>query len=171
MSTVSGVTACNPKFGEIRCFVDGEAHEGDSCPPECHPRQVVKKDGRIPLSEICVLKALAGQATVLDVRDPNEIAAAKGGVTIDTAVNVPINIDGLPQSARPTTLEEFKEKLGNKIPKEKPVIAHCTGGGRAQKAVQLLKELGYEAYNGGGPTEVREAIEAMRKRQEEGGTA
>lgn len=159
---------CNVESDD-RCFV--ESVEGDNCCNDCDPRAVHKADGRvIPLAEICIMKAVAGKAVVLDVRDPNEVAANKGGEAIATAINVPINMNGEAQSKRSTTLEEFRAKLLAKGllesgPEESKIfIAHCTGGGRAAKAVKLLKELGMEAYNGGGPTDVREAIEEMSKK-------
>ena len=46
---------------------------------------------------------------IIDVRDPEEVEAGKGGPpgTIPGAVNVPLNMDGAKQSERPTTQEEF----------------------------------------------------------------
>ena len=38
--------------------------------------------------------ALASNARVLDVRDPNEVDANKGGKTVGDAVHVPMNVDG-----------------------------------------------------------------------------
>ena len=76
-------------------------------------------------------------------------------------MHVPLNIDGVPQAERPTTLSEFAAKLQDASvppPSERAkVVAHCTGGRRASKAVVYLKQLGYDAYNGGGPAAVNEA--------------
>lgn len=146
------------------CYVDPSLPLVDGKPVDCQPRVLAKPDGReIPLAPICLLKAIAKKAIVIDVRDPNEIEAKKGGVAISTAIHVPVNMDGKAQSERKTTLEEYKAKLeaAGVIPTDRPLIAHCTGGGRGSQATKFLKELGYEAYNGGGPTAVREAIEAM----------
>merc|ERR1711879_790792 len=74
----------------MNCCV--ESVEGD-----CDPRQVEKPDGRIiALAKVCVMKALAcnGSVTVLDVRDPNEVAISKGGQAYAEAIHCPINVDG-----------------------------------------------------------------------------
>ena len=50
---------------------------------------------------------------VLDVRDPHEVAAGKGGPpgSITGAVNVPLNVAGAKQSDHRTTQAEFVAKL------------------------------------------------------------
>ena len=56
-------------------------------------------------------EVLAGldDPVILDVRDPDEVAAGKGGppAAVPGAVHVPLNLDGMKQSERPTTQEEF----------------------------------------------------------------
>ena len=120
---------------------DPEGDEGD-----CAPRAVVKPDGRvIPLSEVCVLKAIAGHAIILDLRDPSEVSQAKGGHTLSSAIHCPLNVDGKTQTERPTTLEEFVAKLraaGVPESHDHPIITHCTGGGRAAKGRAFLEQLG-----------------------------
>jgi len=120
---------------------DPECDEGD-----CAPRAVVKPDGRvIPLSEVCVLKAIAGHAIILDLRDPSEVSQAKGGHTLSSAIHCPLNVDGKTQTERPTTLEEFVAKLraaGVPESHDHPIITHCTGGGRAAKGRAFLEQLG-----------------------------
>ena len=46
---------------------------------------------------------------ILDVRDTAEVEAGKGGppASVPGAVHVPLNVDGVKQSERPTTQEEF----------------------------------------------------------------
>ena len=93
---------------------------------------------------------------IIDVRDPSEVEAGKGGPPgkIPGAVNVPLNMDGAKQSERPTTQEEFLKKINEivvALPKDRPIITHCGSGGRGGKAAGLLRDAGYDAYNGGGP--------------------
>ena len=65
---------------------------------------------------------------VIDVRDPSEVASGKGGppAKIPGAVNVPLNIDGVKQSERPTTQDEFLDNIKKAIdalPKDRPRTA------------------------------------------------
>ena len=99
---------------------------------------------------------------ILDVRDPSEVEAGKGGppAKIPGAVNVPLNMDGVKQSERPTTQEEFLKKINEVVvalPKDRPIITHCGSGGRGGKAAQHLCDAGYDAYNGGGPAHIASA--------------
>ena len=54
---------------------------------------------------------------VIDVRDPSEVASGKGGppAKIPGSVNVPLNIDGVKQSERPTTQDEFLDNIKKAI--------------------------------------------------------
>ena len=104
---------------------------------------------------------------ILDVRDPSEVEAGKGGppAKIPGAVNVPLNLDGVKQSERPTTQDEFLDNIKKAIdalPKDRPIITHCGSGGRGGKAAQHLRDAGYDAYNGGGPAHVASALAATR---------
>ena len=98
---------------------------------------------------------------VIDVRDPSEVASGKGGppAKIPGAVNVPLNIDGVKQSERPTTQDEFLAKISDAIAlsKDRPIITHCGSGGRGGKAAEHLCDAGFEAYNGGGPAHIAAA--------------
>ena len=99
---------------------------------------------------------------ILDVRDPAEVEAGKGGppAKIPGAVNVPLNMDGVKQSERPTTQEEFLKKINEVVvalPKDRPIITHCGSGGRGGKAAEHLCDAGFEAYNGGGPAHIASA--------------
>ena len=99
---------------------------------------------------------------ILDVRDPEEVEAGKGGppATIPGSVNVPLNMDGAKQSERPTTQEEFLKKINEVVvalPKDRPIITHCGSGGRGGKAAEHLCDAGFEAYNGGGPAHIAAA--------------
>ncbi|MDQ7080179.1 MAG: rhodanese-like domain-containing protein [Paracoccaceae bacterium] len=88
-----------------------------------------------------VQKAAAGQLTVIDVRDHNEVAStgkAKG------ALHIPLFI--LAQKADPRH-PEFHPELNP----EKPVAVYCASGARSQMAAQTLASLGFsEVYNIGG---------------------
>ena len=99
---------------------------------------------------------------ILDVRDPEEVEAGKGGppAKIPGSVNVPLNMDGVKQSERPTTQDEFLDNIKKAIdalPKDRPIITHCGSGGRGGKAAQHLRDAGYDAYNGGGPAHIASA--------------
>ena len=96
-------------------------------------------------------------------------------------MNVPLNHDGTPQSQRGTTPEEFLAKLeasGVALPTGEPIITHCGSGGRGAhrrgsrvlprasqlpsrcvggKAAGILRDLGYDAYNGGSPANIAAA--------------
>ena len=99
---------------------------------------------------------------IIDVRDPEEVESGKGGPPskIEGAVNVPLNMDGVKQSERPTTQEEFLKKVNEVVvalPKDRPIITHCGSGGRGGKAAEHLCDAGFEAYNGGGPAHIAAA--------------
>jgi len=102
---------------------------------------------------------------ILDVRDPNEVSAGKGGPpkALPGSVNVPLNHDGVPQSERLTTLDEFLVKLGEAgatLPTalDHTIITHCGSGGRGRKCMKLLQQLGYtQVYNGGSPAHIATA--------------
>ena len=132
-------------------------------------RSVIKPDGRvITLASFTEMRsAVASGARVLDVRDTTEVLAGKGGRTVSDAIHVPLNVDGKPQSAHPTTRAEFLAALEavsfcrTTCCLPTAFIVHCTGGGRAEKAVKHLRDLGFEALNGGGPDDVRECVDSV----------
>ena len=68
-----------------------------------------------------------GKVQVLDVRTPEEVAEGK----IDDAVN--INFYDA----------DFKDQVAAKLDKKVPVYLYCRSGGRSQKAMVILKELGF----------------------------
>ena len=74
---------------------------------------------------LCAIKALSGEAIVLDVRDPNEVAVNKGGQAHAAAVHCPLNVDGQSQAKRPTTRDEFVSKLAAANVPKGTVIVHC----------------------------------------------
>ena len=85
----------------------------------------------------------------MDVRDPSEVEAGKGGppAKIPGAVNVPLNMDGVKQRA-PTTQDEFLDNIKKAIdalPKDRP--DHHAMRSRAEHCC----DAGFEAYNGGDP--------------------
>jgi phage shock protein E len=82
------------------------------------------------------LKAIIQQgATILDVRTPGEFA----GGHVTGAVNIP--------------LDHLQRSLA-RIPKNRPVITCCRSGARSSAARDLLRDHGYEVYNGGPWTNV-----------------
>ncbi|MDX9751386.1 MAG: rhodanese-like domain-containing protein [Flavobacteriales bacterium] len=75
-------------------------------------------------------------ATILDVRTPAEFARGH----VKGAVNIPL--DRLQRSTA-------------QVPKGKPVITCCLSGGRSGVAEGILRDQGFEAYNGGPWTHVQ----------------
>ena len=65
---------------------------------------------------------------IIDVRDPEEVEAGKGGppAAIPGAVNVPLNMDGVKQSERPTTQDEFLDNIKN-LEQAKAEIGYLLG--------------------------------------------
>ncbi len=81
-----------------------------------------------------------GEVTVVDVRDPAEIAQsgkAKG------AINIPLA--ALRMQADPRS-PEFHRDLST----TKPVAIYCATGARSFMAVRMMKSFGLEAHNIGG---------------------
>merc|ERR1740138_437569 len=94
-----------------------------------------------PVAEAATLKDLV-DPLIIDARDPNEVEGCKGGPAIEGSINVPFNIDGVKQTERPTTVEEFREKLdaAGCLPEDKgkAIITHCGSGGRGGKSTTSL---------------------------------
>ncbi|MCI2398490.1 rhodanese-like domain-containing protein [Aliiroseovarius subalbicans] len=88
-----------------------------------------------------VTKAAAGEITVIDVRDHNEVAnsgKAEGAVHIPLAV---LNFQADPKGP------DFNKLLAA----DKPIAVYCASGGRSGMAAQVLSNLGYdEVHNIGG---------------------
>lgn len=82
----------------------------------------------------------AGKVTVLDVREMNEVQSsgtAKGGLHIPLAL--------VPLKADPKAPDHDK-----RLSTDKPVAVFCAVGGRAGRATDFLRQLGYDAHNIGG---------------------
>jgi len=79
------------------------------------------------------MKNILQNATILDVRTPEEFAGAR----YPDAINIPLN--ELPQR-----LEEIKKM-------KTPIVAYCRSGNRIGMAVTILKQHGItDAHNGCG---------------------
>lgn len=70
----------------------------------------------------------AGEATLLDVREPSELAVA----SIEGALHVPMR-------QVPARIQE--------IPRDRPVLVLCHHGGRSQVVADWLLRQGYRAEN------------------------
>ncbi|HUC81625.1 MAG TPA: rhodanese-like domain-containing protein [Flavisolibacter sp.] len=83
------------------------------------------------------MKNILQNATILDVRTPEEFAGGR----YPNAINIPLN--ELPQR-----LEEIKQM-------KTPIVAYCRSGNRSGMAVTILKQNGIaNAHNGGGLNEL-----------------
>ncbi len=78
-------------------------------------------------------------AQIIDVRTPAEFS----GGNIKGSKNIP--------------LQNLMANI-NKLDKSKPVITCCASGMRSASAKQLLKGQGFEAYNGGGWTGLKNKL-------------
>jgi phage shock protein E len=88
--------------------------------------QTIIENGKLSSSELKELIDKENEDYVLiDVRSEREY----NNGYISTAINIPVN-----------RLEDRAEK----IPKDKLIIVYCKVGGRAERARQKLKALGYE---------------------------
>ncbi|TGG90248.1 MBL fold metallo-hydrolase [Natronospirillum operosum] len=67
------------------------------------------------------------QVTLLDVREPNEIA--EPGEQLDNAVMIPVG--------------ELHDRVGE-VPTDKPIVALCRSGRRSSMAVNILRQSGVE---------------------------
>ncbi len=89
-----------------------------------------------------------GGAVIVDVRDGTEVAATgklKGAVHIARG-----SLEGRADPESPNYNPALK--------RDKPVILHCAGGGRAALAGKTLKDMGYTTvFNGGGFKELADA--------------
>jgi rhodanese-related sulfurtransferase len=94
-----------------------------------------------PITSVPDAIALAarGEITLLDVREPGEVAASG---TARGAVHIPLGL--LPLRADPRA-PDFDARLAGK-----PVAVFCAAGARAGRAVALLAGYGHEAVNIGG---------------------
>lgn len=75
-------------------------------------------------------------ATILDVRTPAEFAQGH----VNGAINIPV--------------DELQRSFP-KVPKGRPVITCCRSGARSGMAETMLRDHGFEAYNGGPWTNVQ----------------
>jgi rhodanese-related sulfurtransferase len=82
-----------------------------------------------------------GEAVVVDVREPNEVAATG---RIPGSLNIPRGLIEFKADAEAATPERS-------LLEGKAVVLHCGGGSRAALAGKTLKDLGYEkVFNLGG---------------------
>lgn len=94
-----------------------------------------------------------GTVVVLDVR---EISEVQGSGTAKGGVHIPLGL--LPLKADPKA-PDFDTRLGA----GKPIAVFCAVGGRAGRAVDCLKSLGYEAHNIGGLSDWASAGGAVQR--------
>jgi rhodanese-related sulfurtransferase len=127
-----------------------------------HPRSLrttssvlmaTQKAGVASPDELKNFVAAAGDSlVVIDTRNPD--AASEPGDQKSFAVS------GLPsQTHRPQAINLIWDRSSDSMPlpdleKDTPIITHCGGGGRGQKAKEFLMKNGFTTViNGGGPKE------------------
>ncbi|EEC45273.1 predicted protein [Phaeodactylum tricornutum CCAP 1055/1] len=111
------------------------------------------KAGVASPEELSNFVAAAGDSlVVIDTRNPD--AEAEPGDQKSFAVS------GLPsQTHRPQAINLIWDRSSDSMPlpdleKDTPIITHCGGGGRGQKAKEFLEKNGFTTViNGGGPKE------------------
>ena len=87
-----------------------------------------------------IAKAAAGELTLLDCREVAEVSASG---TAAGAVHIPLAL--VPLKADPKAPDHDA-----RLDPAKPVAVFCAMGGRAGRAAEVLRDLGYEAHNIGG---------------------
>lgn len=88
-----------------------------------------------------VARVRAGDLTLIDVRDPGELAATGRA---EGALHVPLTV--LRMKCDPSSPECLPE-----LSTDRPVAVYCASGGRSQMAAQMLTSMGYrEVHNIGG---------------------
>ncbi len=97
-------------------------------------RQLLGLGPKVNLSEL-----IAKGATIVDVRTAGEFS----GGHVKGAVNIP--------------LDQVSRKA-DKLRKDRPVITCCASGMRSGSAASILREMGFDAHNGGPWTSVRNAM-------------
>ncbi len=80
------------------------------------------------------------EKTLVDVRSPEEFSQNH----VPGAINIP--------------LDQITERLDEFEKMKTPIIAYCRSGSRSGMATSILKQHGYEAFNGGGLTDVLQTI-------------
>ena len=91
-------------------------------------------------SKVDISELLSKGATIVDVRTSGEFA----GGHVKGAINIPLD-----QIAR----------KADKLRKDRPVVTCCASGMRSGSAASILRNMGYEAHNGGPWTSVRNAMQ------------
>lgn len=91
------------------------------------------------------VEAARDRLVVIDVRKPEE-ASEVGPIPSDSSRPLAINLEWDREAASMPLPD------ATRIPLDTPIITHCGGGGRGQKAKLFLEKHGYtNVRNGGGP--------------------
>ena len=113
-----------------------------------------RKAGVSSPEELRDFVAAAGdRLVVVDVRNPNP--------ELEPGDQKSLAVAGLPSAEyRPQAVHLIWDRTSNSMPlpidkkKDIPIITHCGGGGRGQKAKEFLQANGFtNVLNGGGPKE------------------
>ena len=103
----------------------------------------------------------ASKVVVVDARNTDfaaepgdESSAAAGPIAETEAANRPRALNlAYDRASKSMELSKLEELLDPELGKATPIITHCGGGGRGQKAKVFLEAAGYtNVLNGGGPS-------------------
>jgi thiosulfate/3-mercaptopyruvate sulfurtransferase len=86
-----------------------------------------------------------GEVTVIDVRRPEEYDGSFGSPCDPRQGHIPGAINLNIEEMMLLREDELREQLG--VPDGAEVVAYCHSGSRSALAVQILRQLGYDARN------------------------
>ncbi len=95
--------------------------------------------------DVAELSSRLGEVTVLDVRRIEEYEGTLGNACDPRQGHIPGAVHFPVEEMLFCTEEELQERLG--LPGGAEVVAYCHSGSRSATAVQVLRELGYDARN------------------------
>jgi glyoxylase-like metal-dependent hydrolase (beta-lactamase superfamily II)/rhodanese-related sulfurtransferase len=106
-------------FDSIAGYLEGGMLAADSRP------DLIERTERITAATLAEQLAEPGAPLVLDVRAENEVAE----VSVEGSVNIPLS----------RLLEHLDE-----LPRDRPIVVHCSSGYRSSTAASLLRRAGFE---------------------------
>ena len=83
-------------------------------------------------------------------------ALARGALIVDVRTDSEVRKEGalLVPGATQISLLSLPKELES-LPRNRPIVPYCRSGGRAGHAAKMLRNHGFEAFNGGGVADLR----------------